>query len=298
MTLGPRAWAVLAAIVAAAAPASADPAHVLVFTRTEGFRHDSIPAGVAMLARLGGPMCFNITHTEDPAAFTASILSGFAAVVFLCTTGDVLDAAGQAAFENYMNQGGGWVGVHSATDTEYGWPFYGQLIGGAYFANHPAIQEANIDIEIASDASTRHLPGPWRRRDEWYNFQRNPRPDVQVLLTLDETTYTGGTMGDHPIAWRRELPGGGRAWYTAGGHTIESYTEPLFEQHVLGGLLWAMRRTCPPDHNGVGGLSVQDLFDFLADYFDDQPRADFNQDRTVSVQDVFDYLRAYFVGCP
>lgn len=284
-------------LLAVSAAAVGDRPRVMVFTRTAGFRHDSIPAGVEMMQRLGAAACFDVVHTEDASLFTPGNLNGFAAVVFLCTTGDVLDAAGEAAFESYMTVGGGWVGVHSATDTEFTWPFYGQLIGGAYFADHPAIQNAIVNVEDAADVSTSHLPRPWPRRDEWYNFRRNPRPDVQVLLTLDETSYSGGTMGDHPIAWKRVVGSGGRAWYTAGGHTIESYSEPLFEQHVLGGVLWAARLHCPADVNGVGGLTVQDLFDYLAMYFNGDARADFNRDGGLGVQDIFDYLHAYLTGC-
>lgn len=286
------------AAVAVGVVADPSPPRVLVFTRTEGFRHDSIPAGVAMYRRLGLAACFEVVHTEDQAWFTPENLNAVAAVVFLCTTGDVLDAPGQAALEAYLRDGGGWVGVHSASDTEYDWPFYGELIGGAYFANHPAVQQAVIHVEQVADGSTRHLPRPWVRRDEWYNFRRNPRADVQVLLRLDEASYSGGEMVDHPIAWKRVLMGGGRAWYTAGGHTLESYSEPLFEQHVLGGLLWAARLDCRADVNGVGGLTVQDVFDYLTSYFEGRPRADFNGDGALGVEDAFDYLRAYFAGCP
>jgi type 1 glutamine amidotransferase len=167
-------------------------------------------------------------------------------VVFLNTTGDVLAPRQQRAFRSYIRHGGGWVGIHSAADTEYEWPFYGRLLG-AYFQSHPAVQPATIDVVDRSHPSTRHLPARWMRTDEWYDLRSNPRGAVHVLATLDESTYSGGTMGaDHPIAWCHAFKGG-RAWYTAGGHTSESYSEPAFRKHLLGGILWAAglaKRNC------------------------------------------------------
>src|SRR5207249_4134479 len=144
----------------------------------------------------------------------------------------------KAAFQRYIRAGGGFVGIHSAADTEYNWPWYGGLIG-AYFQSHPAIQKGAIKIEDRAHPSTALLPERWERTDEWYNFAADPRGQVHVIATLDETTYSGGAMGtDHPIAWCQGYDGG-RAWYTAGGHTRESYSEPLFLQHLLGGIQFA-----------------------------------------------------------
>ena len=137
----------------------------------------------------------------------------------------MLNAAQQTAFENYIRAGGGYAGVHSAADTEYGWAWYGELIG-AYFASHPAIQQATIEVADQVHASTAHLPDRWVRTDEWYNYQANPRGDVHVLMTLDESTYSGGVGGnggfDHPISWYHYFDGG-RSWYTGLGHTAASY---------------------------------------------------------------------------
>jgi cytochrome c len=145
------------------------------------------------------------------------------------------DAGQKPAFERYIRSGGGFVGIHSASDTEYQWPWYGSLVG-AYFASHPAIQRARILIENPNHPSTKGLPAVWERTDEWYNFRSNPRGAAHVLATLDESTYSGGAMGaDHPIAWCQEIDGG-RSWYTAMGHTAESYAEPLFRLHLLGGI--------------------------------------------------------------
>jgi type 1 glutamine amidotransferase len=180
-----------------------------------------------------------VDATEDAGTFTDAGLAPYAAVVFLITTGDVLDDGQQAAFERYVRAGHGWVGVHSAADTEYDWSWYGGLVG-AYFRSHPAIQAATIDVVDPRTVSTRALPARWTRTDEWYNFQSDPRPAVHVLATLDESTYDGGDMGaDHPIAWWHDYDGG-RAWYTAGGHTNDAWSEPLFLAHVLGGIEYAI----------------------------------------------------------
>jgi cytochrome c len=215
------------------------PFRVLVFSKTAGFRHDSIPQGVALLQSLGTTNNFTVTATEDSTAFTESNLRQFRCVIFLSTTGDVLNDVQQTAFEDYVQHGGGFVGIHSASDTEYNWPWYGQLVG-AYFKSHPAIQSATIKVNDHVHPSTRVLPKRWTRTDEWYVFNKNPRGSVHVLATLDENSYApADRMGfDHPISWCH-LFDGGRAWYTGAGHTQESYSEPEFRQHVLGGILWA-----------------------------------------------------------
>ncbi|WP_440901668.1 ThuA domain-containing protein, partial [Actinosynnema sp.] len=211
---------------------------VLVFSKTAGFRHGSIPSGIAAIERLGEEHDFSVTSTEDAAIFTEAGLAPFETVVFLSTTGDVLNDAQQTAFEAYIGNGGGFAGVHSASDTEYGWEFYGDLVG-AYFTSHPQNQTARVLVEDPAHPSTEGLPQSWTRFDEWYNFDRNPRNDVHVLASLDETSYNpgNGAMGDdHPIAWCQEMPDGGRSWYTAMGHTNESFVEAEFLDHLLGGI--------------------------------------------------------------
>jgi type 1 glutamine amidotransferase len=213
-------------------------AGALVLSKTAGFRHDSIPAGIAAIRSLGRANGFSVTATGSAKAFTAKRLRRFDAIVFLNTTGDVLAPRQQRAFRSYIRHGGGWVGIHSAADTEYDWPFYGRLLG-AYLQSHPEIQQATVDVTDRAHPSTQPLATRWPRTDEWYDFRSNPRGAVHVLATLDESTYSGGTMGtDHPIAWCHRFKGG-RAWYTGGGHTVESYSEPLFRRHLLGGILWA-----------------------------------------------------------
>ncbi|MFC8923921.1 ThuA domain-containing protein [Cellulosimicrobium sp. NPDC057127] len=227
--------ALAAAPVAAAA--ETEPFDVLVFSKTAGFRHGSIPAGIAAIQQLGADNGFSVTATEDAGAFTDDNLAQYEAVVWLSTTGDVLDDDQQAAFERYVQAGGGYAGVHAASDTEYDWPWYGELVG-AYFNSHPQNQDATVKVEDHVHESTAHLPARWDRYDEWYNFRTNPRDDVHVLASLDETTYTAGSgaMGaEHPIAWC-QVYDGGRSWYTGGGHTNESFAEPEFLQHLLGGI--------------------------------------------------------------
>lgn len=231
----------IALILALATPLDAAPYSVLVFSKTAGYRHASIPQGITALKALGEKSGFAVEVTEDAAAFRDDNLKRHGAVVFLSTTGDVLDEMQQRAFERYIRAGGGFVGVHSASDTEYDWPWYGRLVG-AYFASHPeGTPTAAVRIVDPGHPSTLALPVAWVRSDEWYNFKANPRGSVQVLATVDERTYSGGTMGDdHPVAWFHEMDGG-RAWYTAMGHTGESYAEPLFLRHLLGGIQYAAR---------------------------------------------------------
>jgi cytochrome c len=220
---------------AVAAPPKFD---VLVFSKTAGFRHDSIPTGIETIRRLGDANRFTVTATENSADFTDRKLRDYEAVVFLSTTGDVLNNAQQMAFERYIRNGGGYVGIHSAADTEYEWPFYGRLMG-AYFERHPQIQQATIKVADRNHPSTKHLPERWVTTDEWYDYRSNPRGDVHVLATLDEKSYQGGQDGaDHPIAWCHDFEGG-RSWYTGRGHTNASFGEPGFRQHLLGGIRWA-----------------------------------------------------------
>jgi type 1 glutamine amidotransferase len=186
------------------------------------------------LARLNG---FRVTATEDSSAFETEKLARYRVVVFLNTTGDVLDEAQQDALRAYVEGGGGFVGLHAASDTEYGWPWYGQLVG-AWFARHPAIQKARLTRKDGSHRAVRFLGKTWMRKDEWYDF-KHMKPGLSYLLFVDEKSYQGGGMGDeHPIAWCQEM-GRGRSFYTAMGHTRESYVEPLFVRHVLEGLYWA-----------------------------------------------------------
>lgn len=219
----------------AAKPGSA--LSMLVYSRTAGYRHKSIEDGVKMLGKLCAENGYTMRHTEDPALFNDEELAKYTVVIFLNTSKDVLDDTQQEAFIRYIRGGGGYVGVHAASDTEFDWPWYGKLVG-AYFTNHPKIQSAEVKITAPDHACTHGLPNPWTRTDEWYNF-RDVQPGLTILCEVDESTYEGGTMGaSHPISWCQEFDGG-RAFYTAMGHTPESYTEPAFVEHVHRGIRWA-----------------------------------------------------------
>lgn len=220
---------------------------LLVFSRTAGFRHPSIADAHRVLGALGPADRIVPTITEDPAIFTDEGLAAFDVVMFANTTGDVLDDAQQGALERFVRRGKGWVGVHSAADTEYTWPWYGRLVG-AYFTRHPLLPvEVEVTTEDDTHPSTAHLPETFVFTDEIYNFDRNPRQDNAILLTVDEDGFIfpnfppGPNMGeDHPIAWYKEFEGG-RSFYTNLGHRPESWSDPRFVQHLLAGVRWAGR---------------------------------------------------------
>lgn len=217
---------------------SASP-RILVFTRTTGYRHDSIPAGVEALRDLGAAHGWTVAATEDPAELAAG-LGGCRAVVFLSTSGEVLGDAERAALRGYLADGGAFLGVHAAACTEYDWPWYGDLVG-ARFDGHPEIQPGVVVVEDRTHPATAHLPARWARTDEWYDFRASPRGAVTVLASADESSYRGGTMGaDHPLVWCHENTGG-RSFYTALGHGADHYGDPVFRRHLLGGLSWAAR---------------------------------------------------------
>ena len=213
---------------------------VLIFSKTEGFRHTSIEIGVRAMQELATENNFEIIHTEDASKFTASFLGQFELIIFLNTTGDILNEEQQSSFENFIKSGGSFMGIHSAADTEYDWPWYGKLVG-AYFLSHPDQVQADIHVLNSEHVSCKHLPKVWTRFDEWYNY-KNISPDINILLQLDETSYAGGENGtNHPIAWYQEYDGG-RMFYTGGGHTEASYSEKDFRQHLLGGINYCLKK--------------------------------------------------------
>jgi cytochrome c len=213
-------------------------ARALLLSRTAGYRHESIPPGAAAIRRIGGEHGPTVDHTEDAGRLHDAGLEGYRALAFLSTTGDFLDDRQGAAVRRFVERGGGWVGIHAASAAEYDWPWYGELVG-AWFTRHPEVQRATIHVADPDHPATAPLPARWVRTDEWYDFRANPRGRVHVLATVDESTYRGGGMGaDHPVAWCHRV-GAGRAVYTALGHTVESFAEPLFLDHLLGALRWA-----------------------------------------------------------
>jgi glucose/arabinose dehydrogenase/cytochrome c551/c552/type 1 glutamine amidotransferase len=213
---------------------------VLVFSKTMGFKHASIPAGIAAIQKLGSENGFAVDTTKSAELFTDENLKQYSAIIFMSTTGNVLDQFQEAAFERYIQAGGGYVGVHAAADTEYDWGWYNDL-AGAQFLSHPSgTPNADFIIKDKDFIATKFFTDSiWNRTDELYNY-KNINPDINVLMTLDESTYKGGENGDfHPIAWYHDFDGG-RAFYIGGGHTDESFSEDLFLKHLLGGIEYAI----------------------------------------------------------
>lgn len=213
---------------------------LLIFTKTEGFRHSSIPVGVSTVKKIASESEITSVHTEDADYFHPESLAKFEAVLFLNTTGNVLTPPQQRAFQQFIQKGGGFMGIHAAADTEYDWPFYGRMVG-AYFKGHPPIQQATLTVVDKNHPSTSFLPDKWRHTDEWYNF-KNINSDISVLIYLEESSYEGGTNGkNHPIAWYHEFEGG-RIFYTGLGHRAESYSDSLFRRHLRGGLQYILKK--------------------------------------------------------
>ena len=212
---------------------------LLVFSKTEGWRHQSIEAGQQAIKTLGEQNSVDVTITEDASMFNPDTLQQYSAVIFLNTTGTVFNDNQRSAFESYIRNGGGYVGVHSAADTEYEWPWYGNLMG-AYFDNHPpGTPNADVLLEDSDHPSTSMLPEVWNRDDEWYNYKAFS-DHINVLLSLDTDSYEGSDHdGNHPIAWYHEFDGG-RAFYTGMGHTEASFSNDLYLAHLWGGISYAM----------------------------------------------------------
>jgi type 1 glutamine amidotransferase len=229
---------------------SSDRLRVLVFTETTGFRHESIPDGVRAIRRLGRDHRITVDTTGSSRRFTSKILARYDAVIFLSTTGTpVAKRSEQRAFERYIRRGGGYLGVHAASDTRGKWPWYTRLVGARFTRHAPGTPRASVRVEDRKSAATKHLPAVWQRTDEWYEFDRNPRGAAHILATVDESTYEGGTMGaDHPLAWCHRYDGG-RSVYTAMGHTRESFSERRYLAHLLGAIEMAAGRArfnCAP----------------------------------------------------
>ena len=219
-------------------------AKVLVFSKTKGWRHDSIPAGITALQKMAAENAFIVVATEDSEIFTETQLSGFNAIVFLNTTLDVLDDSQQVAMERFIQAGGGFVGIHAAADTEWegDWHWYRRLVGGV-FKGHPNepsnVQLARVNLEDAEHPLAKSLPVSFEIADEWYDY-RDFYEFNKVILSVDEKTYIGGQHGDHhPITWYHDFDGG-RSFYTGLGHTAETFSNPEFIKILLGGLKYAV----------------------------------------------------------
>ncbi|MFY0594655.1 ThuA domain-containing protein [Roseivirga sp.] len=214
------------------------PEKILIFSKTEGYHHNSIAKGVATISKLAAENNVLVDTTTDATYFNEKQLSEYSAVIFLSTTGDVLDHFQQADFERYIQSGGGFVGIHAAADTEYHWPWYNELVG-AYFLSHPEQQQATINILDKEHPATTMLPDQWQHFDEWYNYKSIAK-GLNVLMSLDENSYKGGENGKyHPISWYRSFDGG-RMFYTGLGHTDETFEDSLFKDHLWGGIKYAI----------------------------------------------------------
>jgi type 1 glutamine amidotransferase len=213
---------------------------VLVFSKTTGYHHQSIPAGIAAITKLGAVNGFGVDTTTNTDLFTDGNLKQYAALIFLSTSGNLFDTVQKESLMRYIRDGGGFVGIHGASTSDKDWGWYGRLVG-AVFTDHPKPQTANILVVDSTSPATRHLPRPWQRVDEWYNFKETPT-GVHVLLCAGEHSYEGGKMGAyHPLAWYHNFEGG-RSFYTALGHFDEAYSDPLFLKHLEKGIEWAMGR--------------------------------------------------------
>ncbi len=234
---------------------------VLVFSKTESFRHESIEAGRQAIFEMGEKHGFTVDTTEDASLFTEKQLQKYNVVVFLNTTGNVLNDAQQLEFNRFIQAGGGFVGIHAAADTEYDWPWYGKLVG-AYFNGHPNdpnVREADIQVVNKDHVCTNMLPDVWHRTDEWYNY-KDINPAINVLMNLDESSYEGGTNGEnHPIAWYHEYDGG-RSWYTGSGHTDETFEEELFLAHLKEGIEWAAGPKTAVNYNNANVAPEENRF--------------------------------------
>ncbi|HEY0245637.1 MAG TPA: ThuA domain-containing protein [Mucilaginibacter sp.] len=220
---------------------------VLIFCKTAGYHHASIAAGIVAIQKLGVENKFDVDTTTDVTKFTDDNLKQYATLIFLSPTGKGVfkDSTEKEALKSYIHNGGGFVGIHAATDFEYDWSWYGQLVGG-YFLGHPKnnVQEGVLTVVDTKNISTKNLPVTWKRKDEYYSYRPGMAKDLHVLITLDENSIDYGTMNIkmgayHPLAWYHDFEGG-RAFYTALGHTDETYSDPLFLGHLLGGIKYTM----------------------------------------------------------
>lgn len=237
-----------------ALPADIKRPAILVFSKTNGFRHEeAIPAANALFARVAKDKGWGYFETENGATFSPEILARFDAVVFNNTSGDVFTPAQRAAFKAFLERGGGYVGLHAAGDNSHsGWDWYMKALIGATFTQHtmdPQFQLAKVDVEDQAHPATAGLPGSWQRTEEWYSFAASPRQGgANILITVDEKSYNPVgmfskdlRMGDHPAAWSRCI-GKGRVFYTIFGHRAEAFAEPETRALLTNALGWATRQ--------------------------------------------------------
>ncbi|MEL7121988.1 MAG: ThuA domain-containing protein [Bacteroidota bacterium] len=232
--------------------------HLLIFTKTQKFRHKSIPAGQQMFIEMARSEGWTLTFSEDATIFNTSFLNQLQGIVFLSTTGDILNEQQQKAFQAFIRSGGAFIGIHAASDTEKEWPWYHNLLG-AQFKNHPKVQEAEIQIINSNHPIVAGLPQSWIHRDEWYNFGETVKAHINTLAQLNEDSYTGGNMdNNHPISWYHIFDGG-RVFYTGLGHTSASFRDTLFQKHILQGIEWTLSNYDTPLSEGWQDLLDENL---------------------------------------
>jgi type 1 glutamine amidotransferase len=221
-------------------PPGSDPVRVLLLTATAGFRHDSIDTARQVLSSLAASSGeFTVTATEDVASINAAALAAHDVLFFALTSGELpFSDTQKTAILGFVSGGGGFMGAHSATDTLYQWPEYGELVG-AYFKEHPWTQTASVNVEAPGHPATQGLGASFSILDEFYTFQENPRSRVQVLLALDAASV--GAAGDFPLAWTQSV-GAGRSYYNALGHFPSTWTDPRFQSQLMGAIRWVARR--------------------------------------------------------
>lgn len=223
---------------------------ILAFSKTAGYRHSAIPQSLTTIGQLAGENGWKVTATEDSLMFSPEKLKNIDLVLFVHTTKDILDKKGQEALRKFVMNGGGLLALHTGADTEYEWPWYVEAIG-ASFVGHPPSQEGKLIIEDRSHPATEHFPDTtWIITDEWYSFDRNPRENVNVLISIDENSYdvddnrwfegAQQRMGDHPLVWYKEV-GKGKVFQTALGHEPGLYHNPLFLKHLEGAIKWTAK---------------------------------------------------------
>lgn len=214
--------------------------NILVFTKTNGYRHASIEDGIQALKNFAKEESWSINFTEDSLMFNEEELDHYDAVIFMNTTGDILGNDQEKAFEEFIKKGRGFVGIHAASDTEYDWEFYSEMIG-AQFLSHPKVQEAKLHVNYEIDhPAINHLEHVWIRKDEWYNFKTQPAEYLNVLISIDENSIEGKKMNQyHPICWYHSFHNS-RIFYTGMGHTPESYYDEIFLTHLKEAIKWAL----------------------------------------------------------
>jgi uncharacterized protein len=238
---------VLALGVGAAMPAAAkDKGKVLIYSGSTGFRHDSIPAGVAAMKEIATKLGYTFDASEDPEVFTAEKLEAYKVIVFVSTTTDPKKpesewfvGARRDALVGFLKDGKGVVGIHAAGDSHYHWPWYGQMIGG-YFERHPkGTPKGTQTVVDSKHPATAKLPRTITRNDEWY-YYKDFNPLMHVLITVDPATIGNGEadVNPNPVVWYHQF-GGGRVFYSGLGHTSESYGEKYIIDLLTGGLKYA-----------------------------------------------------------